>query len=94
MHFFLRAYDSRAKRSARIDAIKPIDDEDYHQVEGSGVANDDDSEYSDYEEEDVEDLWDDENVIICDNIERMKFLLFYNQVFQTSLFSMISQTEK
>ena len=74
MHLFLRTYDLRAKRSARIDAIKPIDDEDYHQVEGSGVANDEDSEYSDYEEEDVEDLWDDENVIICDNIERMKFL--------------------
>merc|ERR1711997_5822 len=53
--------------------IKPIDDEDYHQVEGSGVANDD-SEYSEYEEEDVEDLWDDENVIICDNIERALFL--------------------
>jgi len=67
--------NSRAKRSARIDAIKPIDDEDYHQVqEGSGVANDD-SEYStDYEEEDVEGMWDDENMVICDNIERALFL--------------------
>ena len=76
---------SRAKRSPRIDAIKPItDDEDYDQMEeGSGVTNDDDDddleedydaeEYEDdddYDAEDVEDIWDDENMVICDNIER------------------------
>ena len=85
--------DSRAKRSARIDAIKPIDDEDYDTFEGSGVANKDDNEYDgdknydnndneyegdknydddddDYETGGVDGIWDDENLVICDNIER------------------------
>ena len=72
--------NSRAKRSARIDAIKPIDDEDYDllegsdydQLEGSGVAKDQDLDYGmeDYEEEEVDGMWDDENMVICDNIER------------------------
>ena len=72
--------NSRAKRSARIDAIKPIDDEDYDllegsdydQLEGSGVANEQDLDYGmeDYEEEEVDGMWDDENMVICDNIER------------------------
>ena len=72
--------NSRARRSARIDATKPIDDEDYHQLEGSdydqlegsGVANEQDLDYGieDYEEEEVDAMWDDENMVICDNIER------------------------
>ena len=72
--------NSRAKRSARIDAIKPIDDEDYDllegsdydQLEGSGVSKDQDLDYGmeDYEEEEVDGMWDDENMVICDNIER------------------------
>ena len=73
--------NSRARRSARIDATKPIDDEDYHQLEesdydqleeGSGVANEQDIDYGmeDYEEEEVDGMWDDENMVICDNIER------------------------
>jgi len=76
--------NSRARRSARIDATKPIDDEDYHQLEGSdydqlegsGVANEQDLDYGmeDYEEEEVDGMWDDENMVICDNIERALFL--------------------
>merc|ERR1711956_68265 len=68
--------NSRARRSARIDATKPIDDDDYHQLEGSGVANEQDLDYGmeDYEEEEVDGMWDDENMVICDNIERALFL--------------------
>ena len=76
----LVAPNSRARRNARIDATKPIDDEDYHQLEGSdydqlegsGAANEQDLDYGmeDYEEEEVDGMWDDENMVICDNIER------------------------
>ncbi len=39
--------NSRARRNARIDATKPIDDEDYHQLEGSDY---DQMEGSDYDQ--------------------------------------------
>lgn len=57
----------------------PFDDEDYTSLEGSGHDNDDDYYGDDDEKEDnveeiVNEVGDDENFVICDNIERALYL--------------------